>query len=108
VGRGGGGRQWMAEDGGGHRRMAADNGGRRQFVGGVAVVWMMAVGSGVNNVWLIVSKRFFFAWGNCLPYSSFWPAIGPWLPPKQILQKNPGRICPRPAKKKIPCERSLD
>ncbi len=49
-------------------QMAVDYGGRRQFVGDVAVVWMMALGSGVCtiniNVWLIVSKRFFFARGN--------------------------------------------
>ena len=65
VGRGSGGRQWTAADGSEQRRTAADGGGRRQFVGGAAVVWMMVVGSGVNNVWLIVSKRFFFAQGNC-------------------------------------------
>ena len=59
----GSGRQRAAAYGGGQRRTAADNGGRRQFVDGAAVVWMMAVGSGVNNVWLIVSKRFFLPGG---------------------------------------------
>jgi hypothetical protein len=42
-------------------------GGRRQFVGHVAVVRMMALGSGVCtikiNVWLIVSKRIFLTVG---------------------------------------------
>ncbi len=42
-------------------------GGRRQFVGDVAVVRMMALGSGVCtikiNVWLFVSKRIFLPAG---------------------------------------------
>ncbi len=48
-------------------RMAVDYGGKRQFVGDVAVVWMMALGSVVCtikiNVWLIVSKHIFLPAG---------------------------------------------
>ncbi len=47
--------------------MVVDYGRRRQFVGDVAVVWMMALGSGVCtikiNVWLIVSKCIFLPVG---------------------------------------------
>ncbi len=46
-------------------------GGRRQFVGDVAVVWMMALGSGVctmynkNKCVVDCFKTYFFARGNC-------------------------------------------
>jgi hypothetical protein len=86
-------------------RMAVDYGGRRQFVGDVAVVWMMALGSGVCaikiNLWLIVSKRIFCP--RELPVACiFPPRICPWLPPKPITnKKKPGRFA-RGQKNTIP------
>ncbi len=80
-------------------------GGRRQFVGDVAVVRMMALGSGVCtikiNVWLFVSKRIFLP--RELPVLVFFcPRICPWLPPKPITnKKNPGRFA-RGQKKRFP------
>ncbi len=66
-------------------QMALDYGGRRQFVGDVAVVWMMALGSGVCtmkiNVWLIVSKRIFLPVGIARS-SYFLPANFPVAPAK--------------------------
>ena len=94
----GSGWQGTAVDSGGRRRTVADNDGRRQFVGGAAVVWMMAVGSGVNNVWLIVSKHF-FARRSC-PYVAlfFCPRFAHSSRQNKSLTKKSGQICPRAKK----------
>ncbi len=83
-------------------RIAVGYGGRRQFVGDVAVVWMMALGSGVCtikiNVWLIVSKRIFLPVGIARRLYFFAREFACGTRQNQSLKKKTEQICPRAKK----------
>ncbi len=91
---GGRGKRWwgMAVDGSGWRQTVADGSGQRRKNAvrwwKVAVVWMMDVGSAINNVWLIVANQFFCP--GIARSSFFCPRFARGSRQSKSLTKNPG------------------